>query len=83
MVFEHSIEEEIQTDKIESLKELQFLLEYEIMSSWWAKWVTWTWTQDVIEEYYAKKVRKKWSKYKLSKMLEDVQTEDKKPGFYS
>lgn len=72
MVFEHNIDDEIQAEKEESVKELQFLLEYEIYSSRWAKWVTWTWTQDWIEEYYAQKVRKKWGRYKLTKMFEDV-----------
>lgn len=72
MVFEHSIEDEILAEKEQSLKELQFLLEYEIYSSWWAKWVTWTWTQDWIEKYFAEIVRIKWRKYKLTKMLEHV-----------
>lgn len=77
MVFEHDFEEEIQADREESLKELQFLLEYEIYSSWWAKWVTWTWTQDWIEEYYAEMTKKKWRKYKLAKMFEDVKAQAK------
>lgn len=72
MVYEHDLEEEILSDKEQSVNELQFLLEYEVYGSWWGRKFLGTWLQGWMERYFAEKVRYKWKKYKTTKMLSDV-----------
>jgi hypothetical protein len=83
MVHEHSIEEEIQEEKLKSLVEIDFLLDYELLGSWWHDLIPTQWLRDIMAAYITRKVHRKWARYKLTKMLSDVQTEIKKPGFYS
>jgi hypothetical protein len=72
MVFEHNWEDEIQAEKEESMKEIKFLLEYELMSLWWAEYVAWQWLRDIVSHYITWKVMRKWRRYKLIKMIADV-----------
>lgn len=48
----------------EKLKEL---LEYEVAGSWLVPWVSWSWAQEILSEYYALRVTRKyrrWQRYK-------------------
>lgn len=67
-----TIEEEIQAEKEESMKELLFLIEYEGAAHWLAGWIWFDWGQELMAEYLVWKARRKWKKYKLYKLLKDV-----------
>jgi len=82
MVHEHSIEDDIQQEKLKSLVEIDFLLDYELLGSWWHEYIPTQWLRDIMASYVTRKVHRKWALYKLTKMMMDVQDKEK-PGFYS
>lgn len=43
-------------------------LDYEIRSSWWASSISWNWAQDLAGRYFAWKVKRKYSRYVISKI---------------
>jgi len=49
---------------------LHAFLEYEVRSSWWASWIGWDWGQELSGKYFAWKTRRKYERYKMSKMWE-------------
>lgn len=49
---------------------LRLFLDYEIRSSWWASWIGWNWGQELSGRYMAWKVKRKYARYKLSKVWE-------------
>jgi len=49
---------------------LHAFLDYEIRSSWWASWISWDWLQELSGRYFAWKTRRKYERYKMSKMWE-------------
>jgi hypothetical protein len=42
------------------------LLDYEIRSSWWAKYISWTLFQDLTCRYFVWKVERKYKRYRAS-----------------
>jgi hypothetical protein len=72
MVHEHGIEEEIQEEKGKSMEEIKFLIEYELLSLWWAEFIAWQWLRDIISYWIERKVMRKWKRYKFTKMMADV-----------
>jgi len=42
---------------------LEKILEYEILSSFWAKFIFWEWGQDLVSEYYLQKAMRKFNRY--------------------
>ena len=46
--------------------QLDFLLEYEIRSSWWASYIGWDWGKELSGRYFANKVTRKYKRYKRS-----------------
>ena len=42
---------------------MRWFLEYEIRNSWIASWVSWQWAQNLLAEYYARKVARKYRKF--------------------
>jgi hypothetical protein len=72
MVFEHNWDDEIQTEKLKSLQELDFLLDYELLGSWWHELIPTQWLRDIMAAYVTRKVHKKWGRYKLTKMMMDA-----------
>ena len=49
---------------------LSVFLDYEIRSSCWAGWIGWNWGQEISGKYFAWKVKRKYARYKQSKMWE-------------
>ena len=49
---------------------LSVFLDYEIRSSWWASWIGWNWGRELSGKYFAWKTRRKYARYKQSKMWE-------------
>ena len=49
---------------------LSVFLDYEIRSSWWASWIGWSWGQELSGRYFAWKVKRKYARYKQSKVWE-------------
>jgi len=47
---------------------LHDFLEYEVRSSWWVSWISWDWLQELSGRYFAWKTRRKYERYKMSKM---------------
>lgn len=47
---------------------LAVLLDYEIRSSWWASLISWDWGLKLSAKYFAWKVKRKYGRYKQSKM---------------
>lgn len=47
---------------------LAVLLDYEIRSSWWASLISWDWGQKLSAKYFAWKVKRKYVRYKQSKI---------------
>lgn len=78
MVHEPSFEEEIEAEKEKSMEEITFLLQYELMSLWWVEFVKWQWLRDIVSEWIQKKVMRKWRRYKLIKMIGNVETQTKR-----
>lgn len=51
-------------------KNILDFLDYEIRSSWWASWIGWDWGQELSGKYFAWKVKRKYARYKHSKMIQ-------------
>lgn len=47
---------------------LIFFLDYEVRSSWWASRIGWGWAQKLSAKYFSWKVKRKYTRYKTSKM---------------
>ena len=47
------------------------LLDYEVRSSWWAKYISWGWGQTLSSNYFAWKVGRKYAAYNESKIWEE------------
>jgi hypothetical protein len=43
------------------------IMDYELRASWWASWIGWGWLQNLASFWFAWKVRRKFSRYKLSR----------------
>ncbi len=54
------------------IKPIHNFLGYEIRSSWWASWISWNWGQELLGSYFAWKTRRKYARYKQSKLNEDM-----------
>jgi hypothetical protein len=46
------------------------LLEYEVKSSWWVRFVHWEFAQRLAAKYFAWKTERKYKRYKMLKLLE-------------
>lgn len=77
MVHEHNWDDEIEAEKEKSMEEIAFLLQYELMSLWWVEFVRWQWLRDIVSEWIQRKVMRKWRRYKLIKMIGNVETQTK------
>jgi len=77
MVYEHDYDKEIEESKVQSMDEINFLFEYEIMSSWWTGYIPFDWMQEIVAAHFSRKVVRKWKKYRFTKMLQDVKKEEK------
>lgn len=53
-----------------SVASLEAVLDYEIAGSWWAKLVSWNWAQELAASYFARKVARKYARYKESVDME-------------
>jgi len=73
MVHEHNIYDDIEQEKQKSLEEIDFLLEYEILGSWWSEYVPTQWLRDIIALYITRKVHRKWARYKFIKIMANVE----------
>lgn len=51
-----------------SESEINFLLNYEVRSSWWACYISWEWAQKLSSSYFAWKVSRKYARYKESQL---------------
>jgi hypothetical protein len=54
--------------KKELLSDLHTFVEYEVRASWWASWISWDWGQYLVAKYFAWKIKKKYERYKNSKI---------------
>ena len=73
MVHEHSIEDDIQQEKLKSLVEIDFLLDYELFGSFWCDYIPTQFLRDMMSKYITRKVHRKWAKYKLKMLFKDVE----------
>ena len=48
------------------------ILDYEIRSSCWASWISWSWMQVLSGKYFAWKVKHKYARYKQSKVWQQL-----------
>lgn len=46
------------------------ILDYEVRSSWWAQYISWTLGQELSAKYFSWKVKMKYNRYKTSKQWE-------------
>jgi hypothetical protein len=67
MVHEHNLDDDIEQEKLKSLVEIDFLLEYELFGSWWHEYIPTQFLRDLMASYI-----RKWARYKLTKMLMNV-----------
>lgn len=78
MVHEHNIDDDIEQEKKKSLAEIDFLLDYELLGSWWHDLIPTQWLRDIMAAYIVRKVHRKWGRYKLTKMLMDIENDQNK-----
>jgi hypothetical protein len=50
---------------------LRMILDYEIRSSWWVGLVSWEWGQELSVKYFVWKTKRKYVRYKVTKLWED------------